>query len=593
VKMNQPLSGSAMFQVYNTSGTLLAEVGVASASPMKQFNLIADSISFFDTGIALANPNEQNQDAYVSATLLDKSGTKVASTSFLLGVNKHRALFLTELFPKAGNIDEFEGTIQFGTSIAVVPLSLRAAGEKLTSVPTLLPVRGFVPQSTFDPVQSLSGTAPGFRWRIHQNWSDLTLNTLKLTAPSLGLQVTGLQPGGDLGYGLFLMDAGGSSGGVTRLFVTRVSDGNVEFASDSAGLMLGSAGDQMQLTGKMQGSPSGGLTMELTSKSLRRGGWNGGVGVDMDLFLRNGLIAVPAGAGTVTLTTECTSASAKPEEDGVPMLIRITQPVTFGPPDPMRSNAIGILPMLPGPGTAFTLTGNNFGSRPMLVLTASSGAQSTQEAAVVDANTLSATMPAGFADGTIQVDNGQGAGNSLVLKSFFSPSLELKQLAAGDQTAIGFTLDQGPGQLTVNDYRIELYNADRELAGVSGVVGSYKVTGGSGPKDVTNYELRAESSAADKLVLLVIEKGYSIPYARLTVQKIKTKVAGLTFTLTPGSTLDTPSAFAYPVKAETQLTGLPIKFFVVNDRNVFWRADVHSTPSGLTGANTRLTVRLP
>jgi hypothetical protein len=91
--MNQPLSGSAMFQVYSASGALLAEVGVASATPLKQFNLIADSMSFFDTGIALANPNEENQDSYVSATLRDKSGAEVSSAGFLLGVNKHRALF--------------------------------------------------------------------------------------------------------------------------------------------------------------------------------------------------------------------------------------------------------------------------------------------------------------------------------------------------------------------------------------------------------------------------------------------------------------------------------------------------------------------
>jgi hypothetical protein len=161
--MNQPLSGSAMFQVYSASGALLAEVGVASATPLKQFNLIADSMSFFDTGIALANPNEENQDSYVSATLRDKSGAEVSSAGFLLGVNKHRALFLTELFPKVPNIDEFEGTISFGTSIAVVPLSLRSVAEKLTSVPTLRRVHGFSPQSVFEPVQDLAGTAPGIR----------------------------------------------------------------------------------------------------------------------------------------------------------------------------------------------------------------------------------------------------------------------------------------------------------------------------------------------------------------------------------------------------------------------------------------------
>ena len=93
VKMDQPISGSAMFQVFSDTGSLLgSEVGGSPGDPPTRFNLITDGLRFFDTGIAIANPSEDNQSAYVSMSLLDKSGVSKATTSFNLKVREHRAL---------------------------------------------------------------------------------------------------------------------------------------------------------------------------------------------------------------------------------------------------------------------------------------------------------------------------------------------------------------------------------------------------------------------------------------------------------------------------------------------------------------------
>ncbi len=259
VKMDQPISGSAMFQVFSDTGSLLTEVGVSSATPTTRFNLITDGLRFFDTGIAIANPSEDNQSAYVSMSLLDKSGVSKATTSFNLKVREHRALFIGQLFPNVAGIDEFEGMITFasGGTSAIIPLSLRSIDEKLTSVPTLRHVHGFAPQSIIEPVQNLAGTAPAFRWRIHQHWDDLSVASIKVSAPEMGLKTTGRKIGDEIGYGVFVLDNYGSfTGGVLKLSLTSLTDG-LGFSSAASSLGVSSS-SKIQLSGRIQGTAGGG-----------------------------------------------------------------------------------------------------------------------------------------------------------------------------------------------------------------------------------------------------------------------------------------------------------------------------------------------
>ncbi len=52
-----PVLGTALYAISNDVSQLLSEVGVEAAYLYQTFNLIADSIDSFNTGIALANPS--------------------------------------------------------------------------------------------------------------------------------------------------------------------------------------------------------------------------------------------------------------------------------------------------------------------------------------------------------------------------------------------------------------------------------------------------------------------------------------------------------------------------------------------------------
>ena len=143
VSMDKRISGVSIFHVFDAQGRALAEVGVNSAEPMSKFNLIADSIGYFDTGIAITNPSETSQTTNVYFGLFNKDGDWVTSRKEVMTLqpNKHQALFMTQLFPDYSKVGEFEGTIQVSSDIPIAALTLRSLDEKLTSVPVLTQVR--------------------------------------------------------------------------------------------------------------------------------------------------------------------------------------------------------------------------------------------------------------------------------------------------------------------------------------------------------------------------------------------------------------------------------------------------------------------
>jgi hypothetical protein len=587
VKMNQPLSGSAMFQVFTDTGILTAEVGVASAIPTNLINVIADTIGNFDTGIAVANPSETNQSIGITLELITKSGGLSDTTSLSLPAGQHTALVLNQLFPNARNINEFEGRIKlYTTGAPIVPLSLRLVDDKLTSVPVLWRSHGFTPSAVVEPVQNLAGTAPAWRWQTHQHWDDLAVSSIRLSAPALGLNTTGLRAGDQLGYGIFMMDINGAfQGGVVRLTATGLQDG-VDFIISSADGLLQS--DRMQMRGKIRGAATGGLTMDMSSSSAVPRSTNGGIGLDMDFFLRSNLIVAPASAGSINLTTIYSSSSTKLQESDVPIQVQIVQPVNFVAADPALANLTSMAPILPGPGTVLTLSGSNFGSNPRVVFTPPVGNPIEWYPLTASAGSITTYLPPQFGEGTVQIDNGQGPGNACYVRSLFAPDLQITHSGTGTEVPLTFTITQGSEQLGINGFLINMSNADRELAGlaVNTKVGTYKFTGGSAPAQVNTYDILVSSSAAGKLVLSASMAG------QLTIQKLAGTPPGLSFTFAPNSPMPAPLTYKYPTVIEFQLSGLPIKLSTASPVSS-WNAEIQSVPAGFTGLNSVLVVRLP
>ncbi len=598
VKMDQPMNGTGIFHVYDKADTALAEVGVAAATPSKSFNLIADSIGFFDTGIALANPSESSKTAKVTLNLYDKAGVLKSTANITLDPQKHQAQFLTQIFPGAANISEFEGLITAASDNEVVPLSLRSIDEKLTSVPTLAPVHGFAPDSVFQPLQSLAGSAPVIRWQLHQNGSDLVLRTAKVTAPALGLRSGVLAVGTEIGYGAFVMDlnvlqAGNVLGGVIKLISTK-ADGS-EFDGLIAGPSVGNG--KRVLTGKLSGSAAGNLAIEIAWLNPFGGTWNVGIPYDMDIFLHSEMISAPSAPGSIQVLTDYESISAKVEEDGVNILRKSIQPLSYIAADASKANLTAIKPVLLTPTTPVTIKGTNFGSSPQVIFSGSNGTTIRVLPIQNTADGLVVVVPEGVADGPVRIDNGTGPGNAFQAKLWFGPTLEVKRAVSGTGNTfpLAFNFQQNGSQLGLNDFQITITSVDRTLSGLAAgsVVGSYRVIPQNSTSATNEYDLVVDSSAADKAVLNVVKKGTSSSaVAKLTVQKKTDAPAGLTFSFAPTAATVPPAFFAYPVRSELVLSGLQVTLTVTGNADAGMEAVITSTPGGMAGMETALHMKI-
>lgn len=596
VKMNKPISGAAIFQVFSTAGELMAEVGVASAAISTSFHMIADSIGAFDTGIALANPAENGAPANVYASLVGKTGATVASTSFSLDAGKHTALYLTQLFPNYSRIGEFEGRIRIDAGNPIVPLTLRSIAEKLTSVPVLRLTHGFAPTGVIEPVQNLVGSKPAFRWQISQPIGDMAISSIQLSAPALSINPAGLQLGDTLGYGVFLLDMDGSvQGGAVRLHVTGLDDG-VSFRMDSDGMIVQDTQiGLLQMSGRLKSNAGGGLTIDMTNDNLAPRSTNGGVGISMDFFLQPNLIVAPSIAGTISLTSVYESASTKVDEAGVPIRVRIVQPLSFAAPDAIKANLTSLAPLLPLPGTSVRLQGNNLGLLPKIYFTPVGGTRFESIPRSVDATGVEVIMPGNLGDGIIQVDNGQGIGNALYFRSLFAPSLNLQAIGTGNTVPLIFTFASGAEQLALGGFTIEMLNADGTLSGFTAGanVGTATTTGGYSASYSNPKSILVVSSATDKLVLDVSGNGSQ----KLTIQKVQGTPSGLTFTynyVNPSinDPWVAPIVYAFPAGMEFKLSGIPIQISLTGQTTT-WGAEVRSIAYGFSGPNYFFRVIFP
>ena len=483
VTMDQPLSGSAMFSIFDTAAplsssqglgaTLVTEVGVGSATLTQQDTfLIADSRGGFNTGIALVNPLPNQDRMTIFFFLVTADGQTRTQRRIDAPPLTHRALFMTEIFEGFPGIDDFNGHILVsGAGNFLAPLVLRSAGVKLTSTPLFERTNGFAPESTLSLSNNLTGASPVVEWRIHQRDDDVSLHKIKISAPGLGLDTSGVEVGNIVVSGFLPADRNSQ-----RFQFIAKEKGSLLFDA----VALTKDGLEIQATGRFDGSPTGGLTFEferLGSEPFTKVGEDG----DHIYTLPAGLIRAPASPGTVTITTDFLSVSSQPDAD-VPVTRTTTQELDFVAPAPNRPHLTGVSSTFPQPGEILTLSGSNLTDGSLVHFPVAREETVVFEGQITEEGDFIVPVPSNLASGPIQVENGAGKGNLFQFRTLFSPGFEAAfTTGAGDgglgELLLGF--DMPAEQFFMDSVIVTIPNFDADFTGLTPEtkVGSGETTG--------------------------------------------------------------------------------------------------------------------
>ena len=140
-------SGIAIFQFRNSDGVLISEAGVPAARPVREGRIFAEVDGPFNTGMAIANPNDG--PAFIQFYFTDTNGTRFAEGNFELGAHQQTAKFLDQAPFNGGS--SVLGTLTFTSSLPVAVVALRGftneSGEFLMTTLPVAPLRS--PPSLF------------------------------------------------------------------------------------------------------------------------------------------------------------------------------------------------------------------------------------------------------------------------------------------------------------------------------------------------------------------------------------------------------------------------------------------------------------
>jgi hypothetical protein len=154
VNSTGPISGTAVFSLYNTAGTqLIAEAGVPSAVITAKQSIFVDIGNGFDVGVAYANPNPGA--ANVTLRVLDTNAQTIVTTTSVLGSGNHKAAFLTEFFTQPPLPQPLSGTMQIEGNLLALALRF-APGGIFTTLP---------------PVQVATMMEPAMKWFDDRPWA--------------------------------------------------------------------------------------------------------------------------------------------------------------------------------------------------------------------------------------------------------------------------------------------------------------------------------------------------------------------------------------------------------------------------------------
>jgi len=180
----QPAAGSAtppgmaIFS-YRSRGVLVSEASVPTASLVRQARIYAEHNGPVNTGVAIANPN--NQPTTITFFFTRSDGVDFGSSSTTIPANGQLAKFLNEAPFNGGN---FQGSFTFTSMLPVSVVALRGfTNERGDFLITTLPVgavvgSGGVTTQVISPALTLPHFAEGGGWTtqvILVNPSDATM----------------------------------------------------------------------------------------------------------------------------------------------------------------------------------------------------------------------------------------------------------------------------------------------------------------------------------------------------------------------------------------------------------------------------------
>lgn len=129
---NLCVHGSSIFRVSGPEGTSLFEAGIGDARASSRASVAVRQEKGLETGIALANPN--NQAVEVNLTLLDSDGA-VAEETVEIPAGGQLARFIGELFSDHLE-DGFKGALLIESAFPVAATALRTQdGFQMSSYP--------------------------------------------------------------------------------------------------------------------------------------------------------------------------------------------------------------------------------------------------------------------------------------------------------------------------------------------------------------------------------------------------------------------------------------------------------------------------
>lgn len=484
VNMDQPIVGTNLFTIFGTGREIVAEAGIPSAILQKNFDLIADSTGPFNTAIALAFALAEEEEAErlgeqltVDLTLRDSSGSYVAGTEVELTALTHQALFLTELFPNVDGIEEFQGFIEGQSSEYVGVASLRSAGAKVTSLPLFDKLRGFAPVSTFEPAQKLGGTAPAFRWILHQSGNDLALDQFKVQLNGATLLQDSVRPGDQFALGTFVQP-NLSESRFARLIVREIS--SLEFDL----VMVREGGLFPQGRGRFEQNAGGvQITLELDGEA------NTFIGGDADwtFFLPAGLIQLPSGETELSIDSEFVSVSSFKLDDSL-IIRRTNQVIDLQDPGALLLQAHFVSPSFLLPGQGITISGQGF-SEETLVEIDVGGSTVHRLPFEVSQSSIETLLPGGRRPIAVRLVEGNAKSNIVETYTLFSPSISTLPAEDDPETAedetgftFGTTLPQGDLALQSQEITLSGLNMDFAALAVNQRVGRLELKGPSNLK---------------------------------------------------------------------------------------------------------------
>jgi len=260
-----PLSGLAIFG-FRSNGVLLTEAGVPAMAPVTAGRVYVEVNGAVNTGIAFANPN--NQDAVISFYFTDAAGVDFGQGSFTLTANGHTAAFMNQ--PPFNGSTSMLGTFSFTSSLPIGVIAVRGlTNEHGEFLITTLPVAP-LGDNTADALV-LPHFVDGAGWTtqvVLTNPSDRTISgiaqfygpgAMGQNAPLLTLVVNG-SAGAGFGYQIpphsaVRLVTGNSSGSLQLGTVHIIPTGSTAptpaaiFSYKANGVTVNEAGVSMQVLG--------------------------------------------------------------------------------------------------------------------------------------------------------------------------------------------------------------------------------------------------------------------------------------------------------------------------------------------------------